>query len=247
MKIFDSHLHIISPSFPLVENNGFIPDYFSVDSYLSRMQAYDLQGGVIVSGSFQGYDQSYLMTALEKLGNSFVGVTQLPVTVTESELIKLNHAGVRGIRFNLRRGGSENIKHLETFAKRVFDVVGWHTELYVSAQAADEMKQILISLPAVSIDHLGLSYKSIDTLLFFAAHNIKIKATGFGRVDFDVGNTLKKIYSENPESLMFGTDLPSTRAQRPFRDADAKLIKQLFSEKESGKILYQNAMNFYHL
>ena len=35
-------------------------------------------GGAVVSGSFQGFDQSYLLDALDQLGPSFVGVTQLP-------------------------------------------------------------------------------------------------------------------------------------------------------------------------
>lgn len=40
-----------------------------------------------------------------------------------------------------------------------------------------------------------------------------MKATCFGRVELDVENALKSIYEVNPDSLMFGTDLPSTRAK----------------------------------
>ncbi len=35
------------------------------------------------------------VNALNKLGPSFVGVTQLPVTVSDQEIIQLNEAGVR--------------------------------------------------------------------------------------------------------------------------------------------------------
>lgn len=32
-KIFDSHFHIIDPKFKLIENNGFVPEYYTVDDY----------------------------------------------------------------------------------------------------------------------------------------------------------------------------------------------------------------------
>jgi hypothetical protein len=34
----------------------------------------------------------------------------------------------------------------------------------------------------------------------------------------DVRQALATIYGINPKALMFGTDLPSTRAPRPYRD-----------------------------
>ena len=45
---------------------------------------------------------------------------------------------------------------------------------------------------------------------------------------------------------MFGTDLPSTRAKRPFNKSDIELIKT-FSEEEQQKIFYKNAMRFYRI
>lgn len=72
-----------------------------------------------------------------------------------------------------------------------------------------------------------------------------VKATGFGRVDLNIETTLKKIYDINPDALMFGTDLPSTRAKRPFDYADIQLILKLFDEHASDKILYTNALKWY--
>ncbi len=28
--IFDAHFHIIAPEFPLIENKGFLPEYFTI-------------------------------------------------------------------------------------------------------------------------------------------------------------------------------------------------------------------------
>ena len=48
-----------------------------------------IDGGVIVSGSFQGFDQDYLIHALKSLKGLFVATTQLPVeTSDENHKIK---------------------------------------------------------------------------------------------------------------------------------------------------------------
>src|SRR3989337_3632901 len=223
-KIFDSHLHIIDPAFPLVPNKGFLPDPFTVDDYLESVRPLGVTAGAIVSGSFQAFDQSYLLSALKRLGSNFVGVAQLPASVSDAEIIRLNEKGVRAVRFNLKRGGSESVEHLESFARRVFDLVGWHVELYVDARDLHELEGTLLRLPAVSIDHLGLSKEGFPTLLRLAEKGIRVKATGFGRVDFPVGQALQAINAANPQALMFGTDLPSTRAPRPFESNDISLI-----------------------
>lgn len=103
------------------------------------------------------------------------------------------------------------------------------------------------TLPAISIDHLGLSAEGLPHLLRLVDRGVRVKATGFGRVELNVEKALKEIYQANPEALMFGTDLPSTRATRPFETADIELIQGLFNEKEAEEILYKNAYNWYFM
>lgn len=179
------------------------------------------------------------------LGPSFVGVTQLPESVSDEELIALNECGVRAVRFNLKRNGSETIHHLEQMAKRVHELVGWHVELYVDSPELESIYKTIVSLPAVSIDHLGLSADGLPTILRLAEQGVKIKATGFGRVDFDIQSALRDINTANPESLMFGTDLPSTRAARPYSDNDLSLIVDTLGEKQARRVLHENAVAFY--
>lgn len=245
LQLFDTHLHIIDSRFPLVPNNGYLPAEFTASDYLKRMLGYELAGGAVVSGSFQAFDQTYLIAALQQLGPSFVGVTQLPATVTDSELLQLHQAGVRAVRFNLKRGGSEDIRHLENFALRVHEVVGWHVELYVDSRELPALYPTLIKLPAVSIDHLGLAQEGFPTLLKLVEKGVYVKATGFGRVDFDVPAALHDIFAANPDALMFGTDLPSTRAPRPYTDADFQLVIDTLGMENAGKVLYDNASRFY--
>ena len=244
-KLFDSHFHIIDHQYPLVANNGFLPNEFTCQDYLSRMAAYDLCGGTVVSGSFQAFDQCYLVDTLKELGPTFVGVTQLPVTVTDEEIIRLNNAGVRAVRFNLKRGGSEGISHLSSMAARVYELTGWHVELYVDSKELSDLCGTLIDLPALSIDHLGLSQSGLGTLIQLAEKGVRIKATGFGRVDFNVQKALKSLYTANPKSLMFGTDLPSTRAPIPYNDDDFLLVVDALGEEGTNDVFNKSACDFY--
>lgn len=244
-QLFDSHFHIIDKEFSLIPNNGYIPEEFTCKDYLEKVEGYDLCGGAIVSGSFQAFDQRYLIDALETLGPSFVGVTQLPVTVSDDEIIQLNESGIRAVRFNLKRGGSEEIAHLSSIAKRVHEIANWHVELYVDSNELPDLYETLIECPSVSIDHLGLSKSGLKTLLKLVEKGVRVKATGFGRVDFDVKTALKELYSANPNALMFGTDLPSTRSPKPYSDNDYLLVLDTFDSEAANKVLSSNAIEFY--
>lgn len=245
MRIFDAHFHIIDFEFPIIENQGYTPPSYIVDDYQNETADFNVLGGAIVSGSFQGFDQEYLLKALKQMGSAFCGVTQLPFTVTDDEIIHLHNNGVRALRFNIKRGGSEDLSKLDIFARRVYDLVGWHSELYMDAKELPEIASTVEKLPAISIDHLGLSEEGLPHLLRLVEKGVHVKATGFGRVELDVKNALKSIYEVNPDALMFGTDLPSTRAKRPFEHADIETIQQLFDEQAADKILYKNALQWY--
>ncbi|WP_232787315.1 amidohydrolase family protein [Spongiibacter nanhainus] len=245
--IFDSHLHIIDPAFPLVANEGYMPPAFTVDDYVGCTAELGVAGGAVVSGSFQAYDQSYLITALDNLGPSFVGVTQLPVSVSDDELIELDGHRVRALRFNIRRGVSDSLDNLQAFAERVHELVGWHVELYADCEALEHMQAAVCQLPAVSIDHLGLSKAGLPLLYKLVEKGVRVKATGFGRVDFAVSQVVKRVYDINPDALMFGTDLPSTRSPRPFNAVDIEIIGNALGDAGARKVLWENGREFYRL
>jgi predicted TIM-barrel fold metal-dependent hydrolase len=243
--LFDSHFHIIDRRFPLTPNNGYLPDDLTCGDYRAQTAQYDLRGGVIVSGSFQAFDQSYLLDALHTLGPQFVGVTQLPATVSDQEILDLDGTGVRAVRFNLKRGGSEDVRHLDAMARRVHELAGWHVELYVDSRELDGLFATLVSLPACSIDHLGLARDGFGTLLRLAEKGVRVKATGFSRVDFDVATALQQLNAVNPKALMFGSDLPSTRAPRPYRDEDFLLVAETLGDEAARAVFRDNAAEFY--
>lgn len=245
VRVFDAHLHIIDPRFPLVPNQGYLPEPFTVADYRGRTVGLHIEGGAVVSGSFQAFDQTYLLDALRRLGPGFVGVTQLPVSAPDDLILDLDRAGVRAVRFNLRRGGSEQLDQLEQLAHRVAALAGWHAELYVDGRDLPALEQRVLALPRVSIDHLGLHRDGLATLLRLAEHGAKVKATGFGRIDLDPCSTLRAIAEVAPDALLFGTDLPSTRARRPFYDADLELIVDALGPELAPRALHDSALAWY--
>ena len=245
MKIFDAHFHIIDYKYPIVENNGYLPPNFTIEDYQERVKNYELVGGAIVSGSFQAFDQSYLKDSLFKLGKHFFGVANIPFHIKEKELDELNQKNVVAIRFNLKRGGSETIENLAYLSNQLHDQYGWHTELYLDSKDLKSMEKILTNIKSFSIDHLGLSKSGLKDLYGWVEKGARVKASGFGRLDFDPIEIMKKINQINPEALMFGTDLPSTRAKVPFSMSDLQTIVMNFDEEDQERILCTNALKWY--
>jgi Amidohydrolase len=243
VAVFDAHLHIIDPRFPLVANQGYAPEPFTVDDYREATAGLNITGGAVVAGSFQlrgsdpltrrnphshvvsgarrgvrGSDPlTWLVDALERLGPGFVGVVELARGVSDEEILELDAAGVRAVRFNLHRGGSLDPE----LALRVHQLAGWHAEVYAGGRELAELEDRLGELPRLSVDHLGLDSEGLPVLQRLGC---MVKATGFGRVDLDVEATLRAL---DPAKLLFGTDLPGTRARRPFEPADLELVSKI--------------------
>lgn len=250
-QLFDGHFHIIDPHFTLNENNGFKPDYYTVENYLTELKKMNIEslGGVVVSGSFQGFTQDYFTDALKKLGTNFVGITQLAPDTTDAEIERLDKIGIKGIRFNLYRGLDVPLKIISTLSQRVYDLCGWKTEFYLNVDNMEEdLNNIILSLPKVSIDHMGMGKKSVDLLKNYVSHGIPIRVTGFGRIAYskeELRSVLIELYAENPQALIFGSDLPSTRASFRFSEEHVSFIEEIFNEVSAQNILYKNGIKWY--
>src|SRR3954464_9948468 len=96
-RLFDSHCHIIDHRFPIVANQGYTPPHFPLEAYLAQAKPLGVAGGAVVSGSFYGFDQTYLEQTLKRLGRRWVGVTQVPDNISDAEIRRLAVLGVRAL------------------------------------------------------------------------------------------------------------------------------------------------------
>lgn len=259
MDIIDSHFHIIGardmePSLP------FAPPPFTVDTYLQvtdRIDGGRITGGVVVGGSKNERAET-LLESLEQLelearsrgfaradGRNFIGMITGTADLGAERVLTLHAAGVRGIRFNLLRGQPIAEGDLLAVAEKVHDIAGWTTDIAVDIAERPDLADALVDLPAVCINHLGVSGVGVPKLVELASRGVRVKATGFGRIDFAAADALDKVHRANPEALMFGTDLPGTRAQRRFEQGDVDLLVDVLGEWEMRRIMHDNAADFY--
>jgi predicted TIM-barrel fold metal-dependent hydrolase len=238
VPIFDAHFHVIDPRFPLIPNQGFLPEPFTVADYRERVAGLEIAGGAVVSGSFQAEDHTYLVDALQQLGPGFVGVANVASGISDDEVLTLAAAGVKAYRVNLHRGG--DVAQL-ALAPRLFELAGWHLEVYLDARDLPELAPRLAVAPRLVIDHLGMTQAGLPALLELVKDGAYVKASGFGRIDVDPYSALKAIATLNPAAAMFGSDLPGTRAPRPLRPEDIELVGEAAGERA----LYANALALY--
>ncbi len=244
--LFDAHLHLIDPRFPLVPNQGFLPDPFDAAAYRRATQGLGVTGGAVVAGSFQGFDRAWIPAALADLGPGFVAVAQIPPETSDAEILALDAAGVRAVRFNLTRGMVGDIAEVLHLAARVHDLAGWHAELYLASTGIADLAPKLSRLPRLVIDHLGLTRRGLDDLRRLVARGVRVKACGFGRLDFHPAAAIAAIHAENPGALLFGTDLPGTRAPRAFDLDDLALIAASLPDlADQRRVLWDNARELY--
>jgi predicted TIM-barrel fold metal-dependent hydrolase len=221
----------------------YLPPYFTCSEYLAAVASPmavvgAVTGGAIVSGSFQLYDQTYLVAALQVLGPAFVGVTQLPASVDDATVQELHQRGVRAVRFNLARGVAPPIDEIRGMALHLHNLVRWHVEFYLNSDglASPTVFDLLASLPCIVIDHVGLSAVGFPHLvrLLEAAHGttrrVYVKLTGLSRwtgARDTLVAALTQLLRQFPTSLVFGSDIPSTRAPVPFGVDDVILLRDL--------------------
>ena len=245
MALFDAHFHIIDPRFPLVMNDGYLPPPYTVDDYWATAGPLGVAGGAIVSSAFHACDQGYLLDALARFGPCYVGVTQLPAEVDDQTIRHLDRAGVRALRFDFHQGVAGDPAAMARMAHRVFNLAGWHIELGLDGYVLHELRSTLLGLPRVVIDHLGLTGNALPALLELVWRGAKVKASGFGRVSLSVRATLQAIAEADETALMFGSDLPSLRADRPFYPGDINLIAGTLDPGRAERALFHNAIACY--
>jgi predicted TIM-barrel fold metal-dependent hydrolase len=250
MHLFDSHFHIFEPNQPLQANNGFLPSDYSAQQYLAAATTFGMTGGALVASSFEADANETLIANLSRLPAGYVGIASLDSSVSDAEIHRLHEAGVRGIRFNLRRLQLESPQKLMDLALRVHRLHAWHTELYVDSTQLGELRPLLYELPAFSIDHLGLSTEGMAEVFNLVEQGARVKFSGLGRLNFNrnqVAQIISEIHAINPNALMFGSDLPSVRSSRQLAQDDINLVHELFNEKSADMILCRNALRFYRL
>lgn len=155
------HIYGDPARFPPRANAPYPPITSASFAEAQRMhRAIGFARGVIVHSAIYGSDHRLLLHALESLGDRdrYRGIGILDDNVSDTELERLNAAGVRGARFNFIRFFA--IEQREAEVRRAMArlrEVGWHARLHVNGEDLLQNSALLRSIKDIPmvIDHFG--------------------------------------------------------------------------------------------
>jgi len=155
----DAHCHVFGPGaqFPYAPERKYTPCDASKDQLFALRDHLGFAKNVIVQATCHGSDNRALVDALRAAGNQARGVATVKRDITDTELLALHAAGVRGTRFNFvkRLADFTPREVLSEIAHRIAPL-GWHVVVYFEAQDLPELYDFFTSLPTtVVVDHMG--------------------------------------------------------------------------------------------
>ncbi|WP_010465462.1 amidohydrolase family protein [Acidovorax radicis] len=154
----DCHVHVYDSRFPAAPQAKLLPPDASALDYAVLQQRIGTTRVVLVTPSTYGTDNRPMLEGLAALGAMGVqarGVAVIDGTESDGELLRLQAAGVRGVRLNLSLGVSGTADSLLPLARRIAPL-GWHLQLLMAADVLVAQADVLHQLPVpVVFDHFG--------------------------------------------------------------------------------------------
>ena len=155
----DAHNHVFGPAdkFPYAPGRKYTPCDAPKEKLFALRDYLGFSRNVIVQASCHGRNNDALVDALQTAGDLARGVAVVSPDITDEELVALDVAGVRAVRFNF-------VKRLvDATPKDVFLKIadriaklGWHIVVYFEAPDLEELIPFLKQLPTiVVVDHMG--------------------------------------------------------------------------------------------
>ena len=155
----DAHCHVFGPAskFPFAPERKYTPCDASKDQLFELRNFLGFERNVIVQASCHGTNNDALEDALLSSNNLARGVAVVSPDITDSDLKRLDSAGVRAVRFNFLKRLVDNAPRdiFHNIAKRIANL-GWHVVVYIEAEDLEDLVPFLQSLPTdIIFDHMA--------------------------------------------------------------------------------------------
>ena len=208
-------------------------------------------GEVVVAATCHGTDNSYMLNALKKAKGRALGVAFVEKTISDDDLVELDKAGVRGVRYSYvkRLTNPPPPEEMVTMAnrlKRLKDAgqlkSDWHIDLYCEAADLKDLESHIKTIPIpVVFDHMavpvianGVSDPEFQRYLHlfrakqdcWAKLTCPERLTGSGKPE----NWIKvlpfafALAREFPDRVITGTDWPHPNMKEGQMPNDGKLL-----------------------
>ena len=154
----DSHIHIYDPRFPMKWPKLRAVTDASVEQFRLLQQRLGTSRAVVVQPAAYGTDNAVTVDAIAQLGvGNARGIAVCHPTVTDTELVAMNKAGIRGLRFTLHepRTAVTSVEMIEPLAHRAHRL-GWHVQLHLRAEQIVLWADMIEKLPGTIVfDHMA--------------------------------------------------------------------------------------------
>ena len=155
----DAHCHVFGPGdrFPYAPERKYTPTDAPKERLFALRDYLGFSRNVIVQATCHGADNAALVDALQASDGKARGIATVRPDVTDSELVHLDAAGVRGVRFNFvkRLVDPQPDEYYRGIVDRIAPL-GWHVVIYFEAADLAERRDLFTSLPVpVVVDHMG--------------------------------------------------------------------------------------------
>ena len=235
----DAHAHVFGPRarFPFAPGRSFTPSDAPKETLFARHRLLGIERCVIVHTAAHGHDLAATADAIANKGGAYLGVSLVPVTISDADLKRADAQGFRGARFHYMQhlGKGAPIDDVIAFGKRLADI-GWHLQVHMAAELIGELTPALKRSPVpVIIDHMGridasrgLEQEPFRNLLtLMRDRNVWMKVSGIDRATrqgppyADAIPFARKLVAEFGDRCVWGTDFPHPNHQGPIPDDGA--------------------------
>ena len=223
----DSHFHVFGPhrKFPYAPDRPFTPTDAPKEDLFRLHEFLGIQRGVFVHSTCHGSDHSVLVDLLTAAGGRYRGVALLKVDMPAAEIMRLDGAGVRGIRLHFHFAHLGAPMPRDDMRKIIAAVApyGWHVAMHLGGQGVVEHYNFIASVDApVVIDHIGrvdvaeglngAAFSALRRLL--DRGNVWVKLSGTDRITkqkypyADAVPFARTLVQEFGDRVVWGSDWP---------------------------------------
>ena len=264
----DAHCHVFGPAskFPFAPERKYTPCDASKDQLFALRNFLGFERNVIVQASCHGTNNDALEDALLSSNNLARGVAVVSPDITDSDLKRLDTAGVRAVRFNFLKRLVDNAPRdiFHNIAKRIANL-GWHVVVYIEAEDLEDLVPFLQSLPTdIIFDHMArpdvtaglnspnftLFQKIMENEKFWCKTSCpeRLSKEGPERNYSDILPFMKLLIEKYSERVLWGTDWPHPNMKSHMPD-DGKLVDILEeiapTPELQKKLLVDNPIRLY--
>jgi predicted TIM-barrel fold metal-dependent hydrolase len=263
---WDCQIHLFGPAdrWPFDPESPYVSGEALPEHAIHMLDTLGLRKAVVVSGGGYGRDYSYMLDALKRFPDRFAGVILPPDELSDAELLRLDQAGVRGVRFVSAKRASNLPQILPDMAAQV-ENLGWPVHFYPHGEDIVSYADKLLALPnkKIVLDHFasvpadkGVDQPALKTVLkMLDTGRVWIKLSGpmrcaKGDMPYAAVTPIARaLIRHAPERMVWGSDWPHVNMVGRAMPNDGDLF-DLLSEwapdaEDRKRILVSNADALY--